>query len=234
MPPGYFACVTRTSALKSFLLLFATAAAGVAGCRQPVYGPATQVDASARSHSWDFSSSEPDKLPRGWKSHGGTWQVVEDPTAPSAPVALAQLAGSHSGSHFNLAVADQPELADLTLSLKYRAVAGQEDQGGGPVWRYRDPENYYIARENPLEGNYRVYKVVKGRRIQLGSADVKAPSGEWHSLEITMIGSHIECSLNGRKYLDVKDETFTAAGRVGLWTKADAQTQFDDVNVRGR
>lgn len=226
--------MNRRNVIQRAPLLPVAVAAFIVGCRQPVYGPANQVASPTVSRSWDFAEAATGKLPSGWKSVRGAWQTVEEPTAPSRQNVLAQVSREHRGSHFNLAVSEQPLLKDVTITVSYRAVAGQEDQGGGPVWRYQDPNNYYIARENPLEGNYRVYKVVQGRRIQLGSADVKALAGQWHTLEVTMIGDHIECSLNGRKYLDVKDKTFSTAGRAGLWTKADAQTQFDDVNVRGR
>jgi hypothetical protein len=117
--------------------------------------------------------------------------------------------------------------------VRSRGVAGREDQGGGPVWRYQDTKNYYIARQNNLEDNYRVYKVVDGRRIQLGTADVTARTGTWHELKVTMADDHIECFFDGKKYLDVKDDTFKKAGKVGLWTKADAQTRFDDFVVEG-
>lgn len=222
------------NALQQSLLLLVVPAALTGGCRQPAYGPATQVTSPTKARSWDFAGTAVGKLPPGWESVRGTWQIAAEAAAPSPPNVLGQVSREHSGSHFNVAVTEQPTAKDVTVTLKYRAAGGQEDQGGGPVWRYQDPQNYYVARENPLEGNYRVYKVVQGRRIQLGSADVKAPAGQWHTLEVTMIGDHIECSLNGRKYLDVKDTTFTTGGGVGLWTKADAQTQFDDVNVRGR
>ncbi|MBA3257018.1 MAG: DUF1080 domain-containing protein, partial [Pyrinomonadaceae bacterium] len=104
--------------------------------------------------------------------------------------------------------------------------------GGGVVWRARDAKNYYIARYNPLEGNYRVYKVEDGRRTQLGTSDVKRSEG-WHTLRVTMTGERIECYFDGRKYLDVSDSTFKSAGKIGLWTKADAQTHFDDLTVGG-
>ena len=117
------------------------------------------------------------------------------------------------------------------MSVKFKAVAGKLDQGGGLVWRYRGAGNYYIARMNPLEDNFRVYRVVAGKRIQLATADVKAAAGQWHSLRIVQRGDHIECYFNGKKYLDAKDDTFKGAGKVGLWSKADAQTYFADLRA---
>ena len=131
-----------------------------------------------------------------------------------------------------LCVAEEGRYQDVEVQVAFKAVRGKEDQGGGIVWRYQDADNYYIARMNPLESNYRVYKVVGGRRMQLGTKeDLKILAGEWHVLKIRQIGEHIECWLDGKTYLDVKDKTFAKAGKVGLWTKADAQTRFDDLRV---
>jgi len=189
------------------------------------------LGAVAGGQSWNFDKDAPGKIAAGWTNATGTWEVVADPTAPSKPNVLAQASSNHSGSYFNVAVANEPSLKDVSLAVRSRAVAGREDQGGGLVWRYRDIGNYYIARQNNLEDNFRVYKVVDGRRIQLGSADVTAKTGTWHDMTIAMAGNHIQCFFDAKKYLDVTDDTFKEAGKIGLWTKADAQTHFDDFRV---
>src|SRR5947209_3169202 len=127
------------------------------------------LSAVAPVQSWNFDKDTPGKIAAGWNNASGTWEVVADPTATSKPYVLAQVSSNHSGSYFNVAVAHEPSLKDVTISVRSRAVAGREDQGGGVVWRYRDLKNYYIARQNNLEDNYRVYKVVNGQRIQLES-----------------------------------------------------------------
>jgi hypothetical protein len=132
---------------------------------------------------------------------------------------------------FNVALADRTAL-DLELEVQLRAVDGQIDQGGGLVWRAKDGENYYIARFNPLENNYRVYTVVDGVRTQLASAEATIDPGAWIALTVSMRGDHIQCELDGRRLLDVRDDTFRDGGRVGLWTKADARTEFDDLVLR--
>jgi len=185
-----------------------------------------------------FSKDDLGKVPAGWKADktgkgaGSVWQVVADDTAPSKTGhVLAQTAES-PGSVFNLCVADKPSVKDVEVIVAFKAVKGKQDQGGGIVWRYQDAKNYYVARMNPLEDNYRVYKVVAGKRIQLETKeDLKVPAGEWHTLKIKMMGDQIECYLDGKKQLEAKDDAFAKAGKVGLWTKADAQTYFDDFQV---
>jgi hypothetical protein len=193
---------------------------------------------SAQTTNFEPTQSDVGKLPAGWNvAHTGTgegsvWKVVADDTAPSkSGYVLAQTAESPS-KFFNLCVADKPSVRDIALCVGFKAVKGKEDQGGGLVWRYQDADNYYIARMNPLEDNFRVYKVIAGKRIQLGTKEgLKVPAGEWHTLSIKQVGDKIECSLDGTKYLEAIDTAITAAGKVGLWTKADAQTHFDGLRV---
>ncbi len=132
-------------------------------------------------------------------------------------------------------MAEDTKYKDVEVSVAFKAIAGKKDQGGGIVWRYQDANNYYIARMNPLEDNFRVYKVTGGRRsAEFEDKEVKVPVNEWHTLKIKMEGDHIECFEDSKKYLDVKDDSIKEAGKVGLWTKADAQTYFDDFKVSGK
>ena len=179
------------------------------------------------------------KLPTGWKAaqtgkgEGSVWKVTADDTAPSkSGFVLAQTAESPN-AFFNLCVVDDASFQDGQISVAFKAVKGKNDQGGGVVWRYQDADNYYICRMNPLEDNFRVYKVEGGKRTQFQSADVKVPSGEWHTIKVVQKGNQIECYLDGKKYLEAKDDTFPKAGKVGLWTKSDAQTLFDNFKVSG-
>jgi hypothetical protein len=110
-------------------------------------------------------------------------------------------------------------------------MAGKEDQGGGPIWRAKDADNYYIARWNPLEKNFRVYFVKDGRRKRLASADIDVDPGKWHEIEIEHVGNKIVAEFDDKKLIEIKDSTFTEAGMVGLWTKADAATAFDDFEI---
>ena len=185
--------------------------------------------ATAGGFGFDFDDTKAGPAPSGLTVATGAWQVRVDDTAPSAPNMLVQ-AAQNEGSDFNIIVVDEVEFTDLKISVRFKSLSGIEDQGGGPVWRYLDVNNYYIARYNPLEDNFRLYRVVDGRRKMLKSMTIAATPG-WHEIGISMTGNHIECSYDGKPALETEDDTFTVAGRVGLWTKADAVTAFDDLEV---
>ncbi|MBN2477171.1 MAG: hypothetical protein JXB62_21365 [Pirellulales bacterium] len=196
---------------------------------------------------WDFEDAAAGKLPSGWKAAttgegaGSVWSVETDAAAPAGPKVLAQTSSEGPRPLFNLCIAEETSYRDLDLRVAMKAVRGKIDQGGGPVWRLRDKDNYYIARMNPLENNYRVYKVVDGKRTQLASADVEAKddagkpaplTGAWHTIRIVQRGDRIRCYLHGKLLLEASDATFREAGKVGLWTKADAVTSFDGLSVK--
>lgn len=181
----------------------------------------------------NFENCEIDKVPDGFtqtatgKPQKLNWKIAND----NGNKVAAQSA-KNKGEYFNLLVLDKPGYQNFTMSVKIKAVAGDEDRGGGLVWRYIDNTNYYIARCNPLEKNFRFYRVVKGNRKQLKSVitDI-GTSGEWFTMNIEMNGNKISCSLNGNKMIEATDDTFSQAGRVGLWSKADAQSYFDDLTI---
>jgi outer membrane lipoprotein-sorting protein len=185
---------------------------------------------------FNFDQTAVNTLPKGWKNQKtgkgglGTWVVLADSSTSSKPNVLAQTSKKQPGYHFNLALAEKTEFANLKIKMKFKAIDGQEDQGGGPFWRYQDADNYYVCRANPLEDNFRFYKVVDGNRKQLASATVKVPSNVWHTIKVKNVGNHIQCWLDGELYLDLTDDTFKD-GKVGLWTKADAVTYFDDFKI---
>ena len=165
--------------------------------------------AEGQERAVQFSKGDVGKVPTGWKAEktgkgeGSVWKVVQDNTAPSKTgLVLAQTAES-PGNVFNICVLDDSRYKDVELGVAFKAIRGKKDQGGGFVWRYQDNNNYYIGRMNPLEDNYRVYKVVQGVRAQLGQEgtkeDLKVPVGEWHRLKVTMAGDHIQCYLDGNK-----------------------------------
>ena len=192
---------------------------------------------AAADEKWTFEDAKVGKLPEGWssaktgKGEGSVWKVQEDESARAGANVLTQTSSEGPNPLFNLCVADKTSYKNVDLTVSFKAITGNIDQGGGPVWRYKDENNYYIARMNPLEDNFRVYKVVDGRRRQLDSSDMKASAGKWHTIRVVHKGNHMQCYLNGKVHLDVKDETFADAGKIGLWTKADAVTSFDKLSV---
>ena len=137
----------------------------------------------------------------------------------------------NSGSCYNLLVLDKVAYNDFSASVKIKAISGEEDQGGGLVWRYIDKNNYYVARYNPLENNFRFYNVVNGSRKELESTEIDIKQGEWFIMTIDVKGNKVTCSLNGKTLIESTDDTFKSAGRIGLWTKADAVTYFDDLKI---
>jgi len=136
---------------------------------------------------WRFEDASVGKLPEGWssaktgKGPGSEWKVIEDQTAPSGKHVLAQTSAEGPRPLFNLCVLDEGTYADVEITVSFKAVAGKIDRGGGPVWRYQDANNYYICRHNPLEDNFRIYKVIDGKRTQFASLDVKAEAVKWHT-----------------------------------------------------
>lgn len=188
----------------------------------------------------DFEGTDIGNIPEGWKVEAtnqrgsmATWGIVADTSSGRMATVLGMLeANGSSGGTFNICWTDNTRFKDGEIEVRFKAIRGSEDQGGGPMWRVRDAHNYYIARANPLENNFRVYYVKNGRRVKLDSARVKIPSKKWHTIKMVHKGDKIEGYLNGRKYLDCEDSTFQEAGGVGLWTKADAVTFFYDLKVQ--
>ena len=177
----------------------------------------------------NFDNAQVGKSPNGWTatqtgSGSAVWTVVQDATAPSKPNVLKQ-----SGqATFPVCMKDDTSLKDGFVEVKFKAVSGREDQAGGVVWRARDANNYYIARANALEDNVTIYHTISGRRTEKKRASVKVAANQWHVLRVDFQGARFTVSFNGQKALEWDDETFKDAGKVGVWTKADSVTEFDD------
>lgn len=206
-----------------------------AGCLILCFSAGILWAAEGKTVGSRFSKDDDGKVPAGWKvdrtgkGEGSAWKVTADETAPSKGGYVLKQTAASPKPMFNLCVLADTNLKDVEISVAFKAVDGKIDQGGGVVWRYQDANNYYVARMNPLEGNYRVYKLVEGKRVQLETAeDLPGKAGEWHTLKIRHVGDKIECWYDGKKHLDAKDDAIAKAGGVGLWTKADAVTSFDE------
>jgi hypothetical protein len=164
----------------------------------------------------------------GWTTVDGQWAVEEMAGAPSGQKVLVQRA---TKNEFNVIVTPPGPYTDIDVSMKFEPISGREDASGGIVFRFNDGK-YYVVRANALEGNFRLYYYDRGRR-QLASASVKPPAlSQWHTVRVVALGDHMQGWLDGKLYLDHHDSRFKA-GRVGLWTKADSITAFDDLSIRG-
>lgn len=193
----------------------------------------------------DFTDQEVGKPPKGFstaltgKGEPGVWIVDVDKTSPTKEKVLAQTSMDKTGYRFPLCVYNGVSARDVEVSVRFKPLKGTEDQAAGVVWRYLDNDNYYIVRANAIENNVVLYKVEKGKRTDLPlvgkgrtyGQKVTVPSGKWSSLKVVAKGAQFEVYLDGKMLFKVEDTTFTGSGMVGLWTKADSYTLFDDLSV---
>ena len=190
---------------------------------------ATMLVGVAVAQTVNFDDLKTGAPPPGWtatKTGSGQpkWTVEKDDTAPSKPNVLKQ-----SGeATYPVCLKDDTSLKDGFVEVKFKPISGKEDQAGGLVWRAKDSNNYYIARANALEDNVTIYHTVNGRRTEKKRTNMKVASNQWHTLRVDFQGNHFTVALDGKKAIDWNDDTFKAAGKVGVWTKADSVTLFDD------
>ena len=177
----------------------------------------------------NFDADKPGAPPAAWicgvtGSGQPRWTVEQDASAPSKPNVLRQ---SGQGT-FPWCVKDKLAIADGFVEVKFKPIAGREDQAGGVLWRWKDGDNYYVARANALENNVALYYTEGGRRRTLKYVDALVPLGRWHVLRTEFSGKRISVTLNGKTYIDMEDGHIAGAGAAGVWTKADSVTAFDD------
>ena len=182
-----------------------------------------------QAESFGFDTDTPGSLPLGWTqgvTGKGTarWAVHQDESAPSKPNILRQ---SGVGS-FPWLVRSGTSIEDGHVEVKFKALEGKEDQAGGVIWRWKNGDSYYVARANALEDNVSLYYVEAGRRITLKYVNAPVPPRVWHALRVEFAGRRISVVLNGKKYIEFEDAHLSGPGAVGMWTKADSVTAFDD------
>jgi len=177
----------------------------------------------------NFDDSKAGSPPSGWtltKTGKGEpkWTVEQDSSTPSKPNVLKQ-----SGeATYPLAVKEDSNLKDGFVEVKFKPVSGEEDQAGGIIWRCKDADNYYICRANALENNVRIYHFINGKRTQFKGVNLPVAVNQWHTLRVDFTGKRFSVIFNGKELFTAEDETIIDAGKVGLWTKADSVTLFDD------
>jgi hypothetical protein len=204
--------------------LAAVAVAGVALAQRPGW-------------TWDFQKDEVGAPPAGFgfartgQGRAGSWVVRADPTAPAGDHVLAQVDEDATDYRFPVAVADAPVLKDVRAEVRCKPVSGKVDRACGLVFRYRDAGDYYVARANALEDNVNLYRVAGGRRGEIRGWNGRVTSGAWHGLAVEARGDRLKVFWEGKQIIDVADDTFGEAGKIGVWTKADSVTFFDALSA---
>jgi hypothetical protein len=184
---------------------------------------------AAQAETVGFDRDPAGALPAGWvcgSTGGGVprWTVEADTGAPSPPNVLKQ---SGKGA-FPWCVKQGAALADGVVEVKFKPLTGREDQAGGVVWRWKDGDNYYVTRANALENNVSLYYTERGSRRTIKYVDAPVPGNAWHTLRVEFKGTRIRVLLDGKAYIELDDSHIAGPGWVGVWTKADSVTAFDD------
>jgi hypothetical protein len=195
----------------------------------------TVATALAAAETVNFDDMRAGAAPEGWtatQTGSGTakWSVEKDSFAPSKPNVLKQL----GQPKFPICFKNNTNIKDGFVEMKFKPVAGKEDQAGGMVWRLQDTNNYYIARANAPENNVTIYHTIKGKRTEKKRTKMEVASGAWHTLRVDFSGSHFTVTFDGKKAIEWGDDTFKDAGKVGFWTKADSVSEFDDFTYRSK
>jgi hypothetical protein len=183
----------------------------------------------------NFDAVAPGTLPADWvcgvTGNGSpVWKVEADRSAPSQPHVLKQ---SGSGT-FPWCVKQSAQITDGFVEVKFKPLAGREDQAAGLIWRFKDANNYYITRANALENNVSLYHTQNGRRITIKYVNGPVASNQWHTLRVEFAGKAIKVMLDGKPSIAVENDQIVGAGAVGVWTKADSVTAFDDFSYGGQ
>jgi hypothetical protein len=183
----------------------------------------------------NFDAVKPGTLPEDWicgvtGKGSPIWKVEADATAPSQPNVLKQ---SGNGT-FPWCVKQSVRITDGFVEVKFKPLAGREDQAGGLIWRFKDGDTYYLARANALENNVSLYHVEKGRRITIKYVNAPVATDQWHLLRVEFSGKTINVIFNGKRYVGLENDRITGSGAAGIWTKADSVTAFDDFSYGGQ
>ena len=201
-------------------------------------GPSHAGDVGTLIQEWDFDLDPPGTIPKDFVigalfdgRPAGDWKILQTDHAKSPPQVLGQLMGKGAEHAYKVVLINETNSSDIDLHVAFLPIEGKADMGGGLIWRASDDRNYYLTRANPLEQNIRIYRVVKGVRYMLQNFDHTIDVKGWHTLRVVDQGCHIQVFFDEKKVFDLCDQTFRS-GKIGLWTKSDAVTYFDDLQVR--
>jgi hypothetical protein len=197
-----------------------------------------QAETASSTLAWNFDREKPGTLPSEFSigtmfdgRAAGEWQVLATERAKSPPHVLAQLMAKGAEHAYKITLVKEVVAADLNLEVSFLPIQGRADMGGGLIWRATDDRNYYLARANPLEQNIRVYRVENGIRHLLENFNQTIDVRRWHTLRVTHQGCRVNIFFDDKQVFDLCDKTFHA-GMIGLWTKSDAVTYFDDLQLQ--
>lgn len=232
--------------LKSIArILFVAQVVLLSTCSKSSESTKSALSGVSITYVYDFDNDEIGKTPPGFTTSltgGGEairWEVQETPTAPSGNRVVAQLSDDKTDIRYPVMVQNDLRMKNLNLAVKFKTISGEVDASGGLVFRYLDKDNYYIVRANSLENNVVAYKTENGKRSNIGTktdpeaygAKAEVLHNKWNSLRVIARDKLFEVFLNDKKLFEVENSAFDQAGRIGLWTKADAVTQFDDLTI---
>jgi hypothetical protein len=207
----------------------AAAVAGCGGTPQVKYHSGERNTAAGQSEEWNFDKEQAGGLPAGAEVFAGAWEVRAEGDAPSPPNVLCQT----GKADFPAIRLGDKVYTDLVAAVRFKPISGKDDQAAGIIFRVQDANNYYILRANALENNVIFFRYGSGSRSELKEGSAKVPSGQWQELKLEVEGNRFRGSLDGRLVVQATDDAYTAGG-VGLWTKADSVTCFDDFRVTAR
>jgi len=217
----------KTIHLRILLLLAVVTAVPVVGF---------SLDSATRV--WTFDDDPPESLPPEFQvgtlfdgRPAGEWKILQAEKANHGTHVLGQLMGKGAEHAYKVVLIQGTAATDLDLRVSFLPISGKADMGGGLIWRATDDRNYYLTRANPLEQNIRVYRVVKGVRHMLENFDQTIDVRHWHTLRVTHQGCRMKIFYDDKQVFDLCDKTFHD-GIIGLWTKSDAVTYFDDLRLQ--
>jgi hypothetical protein len=235
-PPDTTPRVSSTATTEVAAQTSASSTTAASGSSSSTVAPPPSTPATSKGR-WGFDSDKVDAPPAGFSfartggGKEGRWVVVARGDAPSKPNVLAQLDNDSADYRFPLAIVDASSFKDVKLSVSCKPISGKVDQGCGLVWRYKDAQNYYLTRANALEDNVRLYHVKDGQRRQFATWSGKVQSNAWHKLKVEAKGDRFTVFFDEKKVMEEKETTFSEAGKVGVWTKADSVIEFDDLSA---
>ncbi len=213
--------------LTSRVIVFAVALLAVATCGGPPAISYTSAAPSATAATWTFDQETTGSPPKGSETFSGQWIVRAEADAPSKPSALCQT----GAATFPAIALTSTVYSDVVVTVRFKPISGRDDQAAGIIFRVQDKDNYYILRANALEGNVNFYTYAGGNRTDIKDGSGKAVAGQWQELRVEATGDRLRGFLDGKLVVETTDATYKA-GRVGLWTKADSVTCFDDLSVK--